>query len=96
MDYKIKPRHNLQLRKVGRLYMMVEVSREQVNMTNVFTLNETAALLWQRVCAGAFTPAELARWLCSEFRVDADTALHDVCRQLDDWKAYGLIDELED
>lgn len=92
MDNTIKPKYNLQLRKVGRHYMIVTVSRECVNMTDVFTLNRTAALLWQRVGSGAYTLGELVGWFRTEFGVDKDTALHDVCRQIEEWRAFGLIE----
>ena len=42
---KLQP--NLQLRKIGNKYMIVSTASGNVNMTDVFTLNETAARLWQ-------------------------------------------------
>ena len=46
---KIKPKANLRLRKVGKQYMIVESCADNVNMSNVFSLNKTAARLWDRI-----------------------------------------------
>lgn len=91
MEMKIIPRSDLLLRKIGSRYMIVETADRQVNLTNVFTLNETAAGLWERLTDGVCTPEALAGWLCSAFRVDKETALADVHKQLEEWKEYGLV-----
>lgn len=72
--------------------MMVEVCKENVNITNVFSLNETAAGLWRRINSGIYTVEELAGWICSEYRVDKETALKDIRKQLEEWKEYGLTE----
>ena len=64
MNETIEPKDGLRLRKIGSRYMIVEACNGNVNMTDVFSLNETAARLWQRINEGKFTPEELAGWLC--------------------------------
>lgn len=91
MKRKITPKPDLQLRKVGRQYMIVEASAGNMNLTNVFSLNETAARLWQKVGEGAFTLDELAAWLGAEYGVSGNAVREDVARQLDEWDAYGLL-----
>ncbi len=92
MNNAIKPKSGLLLRKVGSKHILVEVCNEQANLTDVFTLNTTAATLWERINAGAYTPEELAGWLCAEFETDAATALTDVRKQIDEWISFGLIE----
>lgn len=87
----IEPKLGLQLRKIGNKYMIVEVCNENVNMTDVFSLNETAARLWQRINEGKYASEELVDWLCGEYDTDKDTALRDIERQLEEWKKFGLI-----
>ena len=60
---KLQP--NLQLRKIGNKYMIVSTASGNVNMTDVFTLNETAARLWQLMEGKDITPKELAVLLCN-------------------------------
>ncbi len=38
----------LNLRRIGGKYMIVKAVGGKANMTDVITLNETAALLWER------------------------------------------------
>lgn len=91
MKEPIEPKGCLQLRKIGNKYMLVETCNGQMNMADVFSLNETAARLWQRINEGRFTPEELADWICGEYDTDKETALADVLRQLSEWKKFGLI-----
>lgn len=88
----IKPRPNLRLRKVGKQYMIVETCADNVNMTNVFSLNKTAARLWERIEHCDATPSALAEWLCSVYDVEPSTAIRDVERQLSEWRSYGLLE----
>lgn len=90
-NINIQPKKGLMLRKIGRQYMIVEASSENVNMSNVYSLNSTAAGLWEQMAAGLHTPAELADWLCAEYGIERETAIRDVGRQLDEWESFGLI-----
>lgn len=84
---------NLELRKLGARYMIVDACTGEVNMTNIFTLNETAAWLWQKIGTKKFMPEELCSWLCEEYNVDPETARKDVANLLESWKEYGLLIE---
>ena len=88
----IRPKKGLKLRKIGKQYMIVEANAEHINMSDVYSLNQTAALLWERIEAGSYTPDELAAWLCSLYDITSDVILQDVERQLTEWKRFGLID----
>ncbi len=70
---------------------MIVDADSTVNLTNVFTLNGTAARLWQYSEGGERTAEELAVLLCEEYNVDWETALRDVRRQLAEWAEFGLI-----
>lgn len=87
----VRPKDGLQLRKVGPQFMIVEACEGNVNMSNVYSLNQTAARLWEWTVQGNYTPEELAERLCEVYDTDKETALHDVERQIADWKSYGLI-----
>lgn len=89
----MQPKKGLELRQIGNRYVIVKVCDDLVNMTDVFTLNRTAARLWQRMAEGGFTAGQLARWLCDTYDVAPDRAQADVKRQLDEWKNYGLLEE---
>ena len=73
--------------------MIVSTASGNVNMTDVFTLNETAARLWQLMEGKDITPKELAVLLCNEYEVGEEDALKDVEKQLCEWKQSGLVGE---
>ena len=90
-DNVVRPKRNLQLRKIQNQYMIVEASAVNVNMSNVYSLNKTAADLWEMISPGERTVEELIEWLCSNYDVEADIAKADVERQLAEWREFGLI-----
>ena len=90
-DNAIRPKKSLQLRKIQNQYMIVEVSAENVNMSNVYSMNQTAADLWEVISAEERTVEELIEWLCSNYDVEADVAQSDVESLLAEWREFGLI-----
>lgn len=82
---------NLKLRKLGKHYMIVSTSDNNVNMANVFSLNETAANLWLYIGGREFSVEELVSWLCEEYDVKEEVAYKDIEDILGAWKNYGLV-----
>ena len=84
------------LRKVGGRYMIVDSSGKDggvVDCANVYTLNATAAFIWQAMAEREFCVEDAVEVLCAEFDVERDRALQDVSLQLAEWKQYGLIED---
>lgn len=89
---KIVPKTNLRLHRIGNKYMIVETVDGCVNLTNVYSMNETAAWLWEAVGKGEDrTPGKLAESLCKVYKVEYDRALRDVEHQLEEWEKMGLL-----
>lgn len=82
---------NLKLRKVGKSYMLVDVSDADANITDVYTLNETAAFVWNAAVEHGVEAETLASLMCGEYDVCHDTALSDVRTLLLAWRSSGLI-----
>ena len=87
----MKIRTDLTLRQIGRSYMVVELSDQGTNLTNVYTMNETAAWLWKEFVRVDFTEEMLVKRLCEEYEVTEEKAAEDVARLVGDWKEMGLI-----
>lgn len=79
------------LRKVADENILVR-SSGPVDMTSVFSLNESAAWLWNRIGDEEFTEEKLVEWLCAEYDVDVDVARCDVHSLVLLWKRYGCCD----
>lgn len=84
---------NLRLRKVGSKYMIVDTATEHVDMVDVYTMNETAAWLWQTFAEREFTTEEMAEALCQEYDVTPEQAKADVETLLREWTDFGLLTE---
>ena len=89
----MKKRTDMVLRKVGSKYMMVEAGRDEANGADVYTLNETAACLWERIGNEEVCEEALAQWLSDSYQIDLSRALQAVNRQLEVWRSMGLTAE---
>lgn len=84
---------NLKLRKIGKKYMIVDISSSDVDFTSVYSLNETAAFLWEKIESREFVETELVDLICSNYDVDREKAMTDVRRIISLWKTHGLVKE---
>lgn len=82
---------NLKLRKVGSKYMIVDNHTGQVNMVNVYTLNETAATLWEEMSQREFSLTDMANTLCEYYDISIEQATNDATVLLTEWKKFELI-----
>ena len=86
---RLNPEH--MLRHIGSHYMIVDSCADNANLTNVFTLNDTAAYLWESVRGIEFTAEDLVKLLCDQYEVDVKQAREDVASLLSSWQEYHLI-----
>ena len=77
-------------RKTGNEYVLVPVTNNIADMTNVYTLNETGAFIWEQI-DGKNTILEIIEKLTCEFEIDNDTATKDVLLFLEDMNKYLII-----
>mgnify|MGYP004445440447 CR=1 FL=1 len=86
----LKP--GLKLRKIGSMHMLVETVDGSENYKKIYSLNKTAAWLWDAAGKGGEqTPEALAKGLSSQYDVDYDTALGDVLHQIEEWSEMGIV-----
>ena len=72
--------------------MMVDARPQAADLTDVYTLNETAARLWEHIGHDEVRVPELASWLSLEYGIEYEAALADVTRQIEEWRLYGLTE----
>lgn len=87
----MRTKSGLKIRKVGRQYMIAEQSEGRANETNVYTLNATAAYLWERLEGRDFDEGVMGALLCEKYEIDKDTATHDAAILIGNWMELGLI-----
>jgi hypothetical protein len=89
----MKLKEDLILRRVGGDYVIVDPGQDMVDMSKVFTLNETAAWLWDELKGREFTKDTVVELLCSQYEVTAEQAQEDVKTLLDTFAMNGMLDE---
>lgn len=87
----MRQKPNLKLRRIGDNYMIVDLSPKSVNLANVFSLNETAADIWQAFEGREFTEAQIVDYLCEEYDVTREQAEADAEELVKTLREGGLI-----
>lgn len=76
---------------IGEEHLLVDPDGGAVNLTNLFTLNEATAYLWEQFVGRDFTPQQMADRLAEIYNVSPEQALTDVQKLLKTWDDFGLI-----
>ena len=87
----MKLREDLILRKVEEDYLIVDPGQEMVDMSKVFTLNDTAAYLWEALQGKEVTVDAMVELICSAYEVSADVAKADAELLYEEFKAQGVL-----
>lgn len=87
----MKPKAHLTLRRVGNACMLVDVRAAEPDVSYVYSLNETAALLWQMLAQDA-SEHEMAAELCRLYDTTPAEAAADIAAQLGQWRKAGLLE----
>lgn len=78
------------LRELGDTRLLINEG-EQVRLTRVLPLNESAAFLWRRAEGRDFDTDWLAQQLVEEYGIDAATAAADADDMVRSWKENRLL-----
>lgn len=88
----MKLRKDLLLRHMGEEYVIVDPSQDVVDMSKVFTLNETAALIWKELKGIEFSENTIADILLKHYNVELGQALEDANLLIEQFSIEGLIE----
>ena len=87
---KAKPGFNL--RVVCGENIIVAEGEENIDFSNIISMNESCAYLWQNIQGKEFTHEDLVGLLTHEYEVDEATALKDVKALTELWLQAGIIE----
>ena len=85
---KAKPGFNL--RVVCGENIIVAEGEENIDFSNIISMNESSAYLWQNIQGKEFTHEDLVDLLTQEYEVDEATALKDVKALTELWLQAGI------
>ena len=94
---KAKPGFNI--RKVCGENIIVAEGKENMDFSNIISMNESSALLWNEIQGKDFSVEDLAQILTKNYQIDENTplpmsqALADAETVVQQWYETGIIDE---
>ena len=89
----MKVKNGFNLREVCGENIIVAEGDENIDFSNIISMNESSAYLWQEVQKlDNFTIDTLAQLLCEQYEIDEATAKKDVTTLATQWAAAGIIE----
>ncbi|MFZ4263445.1 PqqD family protein [Sphingobacterium sp. HJSM2_6] len=92
----MKLRKDLILRQVGDDFVIVEPDQGVMDFSKVFTLNNSAAWLWDKLQGIEFEYQDIFKLLLEEYEVKSnqyDSIEEDVKKLIADFEHYNLIEK---
>lgn len=80
------------LRKVSEAYVVIATGKAAASFNGMITLNETGALLWEKLAAGCDGKKELVDVLLEEYDVSEALASKDVDNFVAKVEAAGILE----
>ena len=89
----MKVKNGFNLREVCGENIIVAEGDENIDCSNIISMNESSAYLWQEVQKlDNFTIDTLTQLLCEQYEIDEATAKKDVTTLATQWAAAGIIE----
>ena len=89
----MKLRSDLVLRTIGSDHLIVDPSQDMVDLSTVYTLNGTAAWLWEQLKGKEFDLETIVELLCDNYEVDREQAQSDAKVLLEDFEKQRLLEK---
>lgn len=81
------------MREVCGETVLLATGEENIDFTNIISLNETAKFLWEKASAQeTFTVENLVSWLTDEYEVGEEEALTDSRELVVQWSEAGILE----
>ena len=89
----MKTKEGFNLRSVCGESIIVAEGRENIDFSNIISMNESSAYLWRNIQdRDSFTPEDLCSLLTDEYDVDEETALRDAREIAKQWLEAGIVE----
>lgn len=89
----MKAKKGFNLREICGEHIIVAEGKENIDFTNIISMNETSAYLWQLIQDKDYFDEEcLASLLTERYDVDGNTALNDAKELVFLWNKAGIIE----
>lgn len=89
----MKLNEGFEMRSLAGQHIIVPAMARDIDFTNVLSVNEVAAYIWQIMEKGGFTLDDIARRLTEDFDVTYEQAREDVEEFAGRLREYGMLEE---
>ena len=89
----MRRKQNLVLRHVGKDYIIIDPSKGVVDMAIVYTLNESAAWLWEHLGNTDFSVESVTGLLMERYGIELEKAESDAIELIDNLRQNNLLVE---
>lgn len=87
----MKFRQDLVLREIGGEYIIVDPGQEMIDMSQVFTFNETAAFIWKTLQNKEVSIESILKLLLKTYDIGEVEARQDAVSLMEMFEKYGLL-----
>lgn len=88
----MKVKKGFKLREVCGEKILLAEGAENIDFSNIISMNASSAYLWENLEGREFTAEDMAKLLTDQYEVDDATALTDAKALADQWYSYGIIE----
>ncbi len=89
----MKIKSGFELRDVAGENVLMATGAENVNFSNIISLNESAAYLWKKIAenGSVINQDQMVQWLLDIYEIDEQTASKDVKSLIESWKQADIV-----
>ena len=88
----MKTKIGFNLRQICGENVIIAEGEENIDFSNIISMNESSAYLWKNIQDKEFSEVELVKLLTEEYDVDEITAISDVDSLVKSWLNAGIIE----
>ena len=88
----MKTKSGFNLRQICGENVIIAEGEENIDFSNIISMNESSAYLWKNIQDKEFSEVELVKLLTEEYDVDEITAKSDVDSLVKSWLNAGIIE----
>lgn len=88
----MKAKKGFNLRNVCGEYIIVAEGKENIDFSNIISMNESSALLWKELDGKEITIDGMVDILTANYEVDSDEARNDAALLLKQWQEAGIVE----
>lgn len=88
----MKAKNGFNLRTVCGENILVAEGEENIDFSNIISMNESSAYLWNSIYGKDFEVKDLVDLLIEMYEVDEETATRDARLLVDQWKQAEIIE----